>query len=168
MVVASTNDNSDLDGDGRPDPPSASSLESLPRGVRRALADLGGFLPYKRYLLLDTALLRTAWHAAASMKGPGGREFRAEIRLRPQRDEGDPELMIQDFEVIDMTRHPLTSVEVGGPEGFKHRSETPPPPGPTQIISTSFGMSVGETLVVGTSRLNGSGTALIFLVTAAP
>ena len=39
--------------------------------------------------------------------------------------------------------------------------------GPAALIDTSFKIDVGETVVVGTSRLDG-GRALILLVTAAP
>jgi hypothetical protein len=36
------------------------------------------------------------------------------------------------------------------------------------VIDTSFTMDVGETVVVGTSRLKGNGKALIALLTAVP
>ncbi len=165
MVVGTTSATSDLDADGQSDPPSGSGLDSLPRSVRQAIADLGDFLPYKRYLLLDTVLIRTSFRGVATMKGPGGREMRIELGFRPGMDEGEPELMVQSFEVTDITRSLVGSTEVGGPDGSRHKSETTPAP-PKTIISTSFGMSVGETLVVGSSRLNGGDTALIMLVTA--
>jgi hypothetical protein len=36
------------------------------------------------------------------------------------------------------------------------------------VINTSFSMDVGETVVVGTSRLSGNSKALIALLTAVP
>ncbi len=165
MVVGTTSATADLDGDGQPDPASGTGLDSLPRSVRQALVDLGEFIPYKRYMLLDTVLIRTARDGIATMKGPGGREFRVELKLFPSGGEGDPELIVHRFEVIDMTRTPVRRTEVGGPGGFK-QSEEVAPSTPKTIIATSFGMSIGETLVVGSSRLNGGDTALILLVTA--
>ena len=44
----------------------------------------------------------------------------------------------------------------------------PPRMVPKGVIATSFTVSVGETIVVGTSKLNGSGQALIVLFTAMP
>ncbi len=165
VVVGGSSATSDLDADGQPDPARNAGLDDLPRSVSQALVDLGDFLPYKRYLLLDTVLIRTSFRGVATMKGPGGRELRVELGFRPGNLEGEPELMVHGFEVTDVTRTMASSTEVGGPDGFKHRGETSPAPSKT-IISTSFGMSVGETLVVGSSRLNGGDTALILLVTA--
>lgn len=73
--------------------------------------------------------------------------------------------MITGFEVVDMT--PLTgeAVESRAPKGAGVHG-VGSSSAPKVIISTSFGMSVGETLVVGSSRLDGGDTALISLVTA--
>jgi hypothetical protein len=45
---------------------------------------------------------------------------------------------------------------------------TPTPPARSALIDTSFTMDVGETVVVGTSRLTGGSRALIALLTAVP
>ena len=40
--------------------------------------------------------------------------------------------------------------------------------GVVRLIGTTFGMNVGETVVVGTSKLNGGSEALVVLLTATP
>ena len=39
---------------------------------------------------------------------------------------------------------------------------------PRELISTTFGVKVGETIVVGTSKVDGTEEALIVLLTAVP
>jgi hypothetical protein len=127
---------------------------------------MGDFLPYRSYSMIDSALIRTAGRGIASMKGPDGRDLRVELRFRPgSRRVGEPDLMITGFDVVNMTPQTGQAEESRTPKGAGVRGETPPP-APKIIISTSFGMSVGETLVVGSSRLDGGDTALISLVTA--
>jgi hypothetical protein len=50
----------------------------------------------------------------------------------------------------------------GGAEGARKR------PRSQRLLATSFSMAVGETLVVGTSKLDGGDEALVVLLTAAP
>ena len=38
----------------------------------------------------------------------------------------------------------------------------------SEILSTSFGMAIGETIVVGTSKLDGPSKALVVLLSAVP
>ena len=40
--------------------------------------------------------------------------------------------------------------------------------GPVRLINSSFKIHVGETIVVGTSKLNGGGKALVALLTVVP
>jgi hypothetical protein len=160
QVMARTgNDN------GRDDIALGSRFQGLPGSIRKAMEDLGDLLPYRSYELIDTALIRTADRGTVTMKGPGGREFRVQLRFRPGEPPEEPELVIRGFDVIDITRHPAGTAPGGDSDGSKPDGE-PVPQTPRMIISTSFGMSVGETLVVGSSRLNGGDTALILLVTA--
>jgi hypothetical protein len=167
MVLATSSADADLDGDGKSDVVDANRFEGLPRSVRKALEDLGDFLPYRGYKLMDTVLIRTSTRAISAMKGPGGREFSVELRFRPGGPGDETPIVVQGFEVVDKTIVPGSSTEVEDPSGVTHRSGMASAR-PKVIIATSFGMEVGETLVVGSSRLNGGETALVMLVTAMP
>jgi hypothetical protein len=159
QVIARTGNNN-----GRDEIALGSKFQGLPRSIRKALEDLGDLLPYRSYELIDTALLRTADRGTVTMKGPDERQFRVQLRVRPGQIEEDPDLMIRGFEVVAIPPPPIPPGMVGlshvGPEGDSVSQA------PRLIMSSSFGMSVGETLVVGSSRLDGGDTALILLVTA--
>lgn len=172
MVLATTSASADLDGDGKPDVTAAERLQGLPRSVSQAIADLGDFLPYRGYRIVDSVVIRTSRRALSTMKGPDGRVFQLEMRWYPGNLQAqESELMIRSFELLDVTPpgHPgFEPTDSSQPKkGFELRAEAPPS-APKPVIATSFGMSVGETLVVGTSRLNGGDSALIMLVTAMP
>jgi hypothetical protein len=167
MVLATSSAEADLDGDGRSDMVVANRFEGLPRSVRKALEDLGDFLPYRGYRLMDTVLIRTSRRGISAMKGPGGREFTVELRVRSGGPGDETPIVVQGFEVSDMTSIPGSGREVKEPPGATHESQ-PPPARSKIVIATSFGMEIGETLVVGSSRLNGGDTALVMLVTAMP
>ena len=67
---------------------------------------------------------------------------------------GDKPLLIG----FELTREHVNRVAAGNIESITE----------TGVLATSFSMSVGETVVVGTSKLNGGDTAaLILLLTAA-
>ncbi len=143
--------------------------EGIPRAAMQSLADMRDILPYKGYRLLDTALLRTASHANATLKGPGGRPFSVHLsmdqpRARAEEEEG-PDLFFRSFRVAEAgTESPPEPEGTDTKESYAPRA----PKAPRTLISTSFGMDVGETLIVGSSRLDGDQTALILLVTALP
>ena len=109
----------------------------------RALADMKGFLPYKRYALLDTAYLIGLGGPHQQLRGTDGEH---EFFMRGVR------LSATGFK-IDLLRLwgavPPDKKETGRP----------------LLIDTSFMIQAGETVVVGTSRLDGN-RALILLVTA--
>jgi|SRR5688572_5174727 len=111
----------------------------------RALADMKGFLPYKRYTPLDTIYLIGLGGPNQQLRGLDGQH---QLLMRGAR-------VSPTAVKIDMLR--LTGVW--------------PPPEKTEgyrglLIDTSFSIQAGETVVVGTSRLDGN-RALILLVTAA-
>lgn len=139
--------------------------EGLPISAKKALDDLRDFLPYRSYALLDTVLLRTARNAETTMRGPDGREFGVSLGFRREKGSGEPELHIKTFRVADKTgSHRREPMEIPS----KDVQVLLPPSVPRTIISTSFGIDVGETVVVGSSRLDGGEKALILLVTAIP
>lgn len=59
---------------------------------------------------------------------------------------------------------PAVFPEKGGDPGTEAKGR----PRELQLLATSFSMTVGETLVVGTSKLDGGDEALVVLLTAAP
>ena len=110
----------------------------------KALADLKDFLPYKRYTLLDTVY----------KIGPDG----PSVQMTGMDDFQKYELFTQGAAHSAPNR---TSMRV------QLRTVAGPERPPTFLIDTSFDIALGETVVVGTSRLAGS-KALLLLVTSVP
>ena len=110
----------------------------------KALADLKDFLPYKRYTLLDTIYQIGPNGQGAQMKG------------------------IDDAQKYDLITQGNAHA-VPSRTSLRVHLRT----GPTQdrppvfIIDTSFDLELGETVVVGTSRIDGN-RALLLLVTSVP
>jgi hypothetical protein len=117
---------------------SGSAADGVPKAAQQALSDMKDFLPYKSYSLVDSGWVR-------------GETSRLHIRLRG----------LSGQDIIE------ASINVGwAPErqlgvGFGLEA------GGVLLISNRFTMRVGETVVVGTSRLGGD-KALIALLTAVP
>jgi hypothetical protein len=138
----------------------------LPPDAMEALMDLKTILPYERYRNIDSAIMRTSGEGKTYL----GQTTRYEASLRFDGDPtGDKPLLIG----FELTAEYVN--RVGGmpieQEGGRHGL-----PGRTpvkiesitelQVIATRFSMKVGETVVVGTSKLSGGDTALILLLTA--
>lgn len=138
---------------------SGQSSSDLPKAAREAVESLADFLPYKSYSVLDFAWVRTAGMSHTRIKGPDDRTFRAVLRYDdPEENEG--RLFLRDFRLEEVSdEQPLLSPGSGS-RFFVDSGKA--------LISTSFGMEIGETVVVGTSRLNGDGKALVVLLTAIP
>ncbi|MEE8523705.1 MAG: hypothetical protein V3T72_07210 [Thermoanaerobaculia bacterium] len=135
---------------------SGESSPELPKAARQAVEGLKDFLPYKSYKVLDFAWVRTSGISQTQVKGPDGRAFNVMIRYDdPEENEG--KIFIRNFSLEDVGD--VTSY--ASDPTILLRSSNP-------LISTSFGMEIGETVVVGTSRLNGDGKALVVLLTAIP
>jgi hypothetical protein len=112
----------------------------------KALADLKDFLPYKSYRPLDTIWIIGLNGPHQFLRGPDGQKHQLYMHTA---------LVSPTALKVDMLR--LWDVP-----------QTPPPVGGTPLlIDTAFNLNVGETVVVGTSRID-SGRGLILLVTAAP
>jgi hypothetical protein len=110
----------------------------LPKAAQKALQDMKDFLPFKSYRLLDMAWLRTTGSAEAQLAGDQGKSYGAELHFSRVGDPAAGELLIENFVIR---------------------------PG---LIKTTFAMHVGETVVVGTSKLGGNTAALVVLLTAVP
>lgn len=119
----------------------AATLDNIPAAARKALSDMQDFLPYKGYYLLDVA-----WLAGSQGGGGGSLRLRGPEGQAYQLDLGGPD---KDLGV---------SVRLVEAEGSPSMGRL--------ILDTTFLMSVGESVVVGTSRLSGN-RALVLLLTAA-
>jgi len=140
----------------------AAPPENISAPARKALADIKDFLPYKRYRALDTV-----W-VAGTDRGNSSGGFRTE--------NGN-----YDFELVtfpkDLGAKPGTADTALGRAKFTLylRRPNPEPPGspfrvdaqPLTVLNNSFDITAGDTVVVGTSRLQGD-TALVVLLTAVP
>ena len=135
-------------------------IPELPEGARQALEDIRTVTPYTGFSLIDSGWLRTSSHASTTL-GPMG-SFSVQVEF-----EGDPRadgaLLVRRF---NLAHRPLIQTgTVGAPE----RMEDIPAVrlgDQRQLIGSSFGIHVGETVVVGTSRINGGDQALVVLLTA--
>jgi len=131
------------------DQPAASG--TIPANAARVLDDLKGFLPYRSYQLMDTGFVRTTEHGEVALGASPG--YFAEIHFR-----GDPAsgkgLFVEGFR---LSRNETIMKDSGVPEMIRR-----------PVLSTSFGIQPGETVVVGTSKLDGGSQALVVLVTAVP
>ena len=128
--------------------------EGLSKNAQKALEDLKDFLPFKSYRLLDFAWLRTSSISSARVQGPEGRDYELTLHLGHQSDEAG-QLYIAKFDLRD-----TSTLNFDTEAGPLRRARS--------LISTSFGMEEGETVVVGTSRLEGDQRALVVLLTAVP
>jgi hypothetical protein len=155
-----------------------SATEGVPAAAAKALADMKDFLPYKSYRLLDTQWTLGAGRIASRLRGAGTQEYDLVLSAS-----GGLRLVAAPFGEYT-TMHPANRAIQQLPPGqvtisqFSLREADPlapragapaaPKPAfdrPGSLINTSFSMNVGETVVVGTSRLQGD-KALIVLLTA--
>jgi hypothetical protein len=132
--------------DSRPgDPP------VLTKNAQKAVDDLRGFFPYKAYHLLDTAWARSTGHTSFRLVGKDGMSYSVGLNFTAPGGGENPTLNVRDFRFEEESSPAL------------HQANRPA----RTLLSTSFALKVGETLVVGTSKLDG-GEALVLLVTALP
>jgi len=135
------------------DTQNGSGFEGLSKNAQKALEDLQDFLPFKSYRLLDFAWLRTSSHSYAKVKGPDGQEYELTLGIGGVSPESDGKIYISRFDLRDGS-----AATTGSRSPLLGRA----------LISTSFGIEEGETVVVGTSRLEGDHRALVVLLTAVP
>ena len=131
------------------------NYQGLSKNAQKALEDLQDFLPFRSYRLLDFAWLRTSARSSARVQGPDGRTFELTLHLGGHHDDESGKLFISSFNLRETS-------------GVNRDVEAGPLRAPQALISTSFGMDEGETVVVGTSRLDGDQRALVVLLTAVP
>ncbi len=139
-------------------------FEHVPANARKALEDVRTFLPYKSYHLLDMAWMRSSGYAEAQLSGPDGVSFSTQIRFRASSDEPG-RIDIQRFVLV--SPQPLPKLLGTPPAGGAATAIAPAPP-IRPVLESSFGMKAGETVVVGTAKLDGPSRALVVILTALP
>jgi hypothetical protein len=132
---------------------SGTGSADLPGGVQTALDDVREFLPYSSFTTLGSGWLRTSRHGETTLPG-GPDEFSAELMFRTSTDPSAP-VLIEHFRIV---RRVAVEQIVDGIRtvAFQNRG----------ILESTFTISPGETVVVGTSKLNGDDEALVVLLTA--
>ena len=145
------------------EPSGGGGVHSLAPPVAKAIADIKDFLPYKQYEVQDTVVLRVASQAAPSrfeLQGPDGRYVaRMQYMMTDER-----RLNVNQFEMAKVG----AAMPAPTPGQPGQEPETPFPTPTRQVLSTAFSVNVGETIVVGTSRLNHTGKALVVVLTVLP
>lgn len=135
------------------------SGDDIPAGVRNALADVREFLPFRSYRLYDAALLRPPGRRGetsnAWLRGSGTQVLEARIVMTGSAAE--PPDAQGPFTLQFNLREPV--------DAQARKSDVDPRD--RTLMSTTVRLALGETVVVGTSRLRGD-TALIVLLTAVP
>lgn len=139
----------------------ANSGPEVPEAARKALADLRSFLPYKGYQVLDSNWLRATQDKVTEGRvvGRDGAGYHLKLRFRTTASE---ELFVDAFELNEEP-----GILWPAP-GATKESPGRAPRAARDLISTSFSLKKGETIVVGTSKLDGSDEALVVLLTAVP
>jgi hypothetical protein len=123
------------------------SLEGVPENAQKALRSAASFLPYKAYRLLDSAWIRTSFKGSSRVTGADGNPLEVHITVDPN-GKSETRIVINEFYLQTLMKN-------GAPYG-------------QPLLSTAFSMQLGETVVVGTSKLDGSDKALVVLLTALP
>lgn len=155
-----------------------SDLSDLPANTRKAIEDIKDFLPFKSYRILDTSLVRAlvsptnrgSRPAKTFMTGPDGTKLQVELRMTGVKNSG--EIYVHQFELAPTMRDRLFAVttdpDVEADSGTPAIAPRADLVDMGALISTSFTAHLGQTVVVGSSRLNGGDEALIVLFTALP
>jgi hypothetical protein len=138
----------------------AAGEPEVPASAQKALADLRGFLPYKGYQLLDSAWLRATQDRPTEGRVVGRQDQSYHVKLR-FRVTGNDQMFLDAFALSE-------EFPVARPASEAKKGEAVAPRAPRDLISTSFSLKKGETIVVGTSKLDGSEEALVVLLTAVP
>ena len=124
----------------------------IPAGARQALSDFAEFMPYSSFEILGSGFLRTSGEAQTTLPGPV--EFSVGIAFRTVSDALAP-ILIETFRISQMIQPTYA------PSGDVARDAYS-----RQVLATTFTIEPGETVVVGTSKLEGDDGAVIVLLTA--
>jgi hypothetical protein len=128
----------------------AQAAEKIPDALAPVLKDLASFLPFRSFHLISTGLVRTSRDGRIDLGSEP--HFVVDLRFAGDPAGGKP-LQIEQFE---LSRRQMVAGEGGAMQVANF-----------DVLRTSFSMNVGETVVVGTSKLDGGDKALVVLLTAA-
>lgn len=140
----------------------------LPAGAQKALQDLRDFLPYKSYKVLGSAWFQATQGDTSfgQLSGGGDLSYKYQFRFHKAGIDEQKELFVESFRLggdpVPPQPAPPSTQKEGEP------AAAPRAPRAQAVIDTSFGLGVGETVVVGTSQIEGTGEALVVLVSAIP
>lgn len=163
-----------VQGDLKP----GATTDNVPAAAAKALADLKDFLPYRSYQALDTQWTMGSGQMTGRLRGPQGKEYDLEV-MTQRGPTSDAPVIVARFVLREIVSNKsgdrFTSLYE---KGLVSRSQVQQMQGEDKsraafatlmrsrpVIDTTFSMNLGETVVVGTSRLQGD-TALIVLLTA--
>lgn len=142
----------------------SSDLAALPKNTRKAIADIQDFLPFSSYTLLDVSVIRSNAHGRGLINGPNGEDYQIEFDFRTDSESG--QLMIHSFTLREKGEDVTPTASTGG-DGESH-NYAPKAARDRNLVASSFSVLPGETIVVGSSKLEGGSTALVVLLTAIP
>ncbi len=132
----------------KPDP--AAAAAELPPGVAKALKDASEFLPFKYFTVWDQAVLHgAATEQSIRLRGLGGRQYLASLTSGPTYPVSADQLYVK----VHLTESILTAT------GSAQQAE---------VLTTGFPVRLGETVVVGTSRVTGDEAIVLLLTPLAP
>lgn len=137
-------------------------FDNVPANAQKALDDVRDFLPYKSYRLLDLAWLRSSGRAEAQLEGPANEALSAAIQFNVNRT--SERIDIHRFVIVRTNPLPMM-LEAPRKDGA---ATALAPPALRPLLETSFGMELGETVVVGTAKLDGPSKALVVVLSALP
>lgn len=145
------------------------SPTDLPAGAQKALQDLRDFLPYKSYEVLGTAWFQATQSEVAmgQLSGQGDENYEFRFRFYRTGIADQKELFVDLFGLERGLATPRPTPAAATKEEGQP-ALAPPAPRVQRVIVTSFGLGVGETVVVGTSKIEGTGDALVVLLSAIP
>lgn len=131
-------------------------IVGIPKNAEKAIRDVRDFLPFKSYKVLDTGLLRLDAGGFGKVRLDGIPPQQYDVGVAWRTASSQKKILIWAFSVYAVRVPGATPL----PRGVAPEAERP-------IIDTSFNLDVGETIVVGSSKLGGD-QALIVLFTALP
>jgi hypothetical protein len=127
--------------------------ENISAPARKALADIKDFLPYKAYRVLDTQWVAGSDNGSSSgnLRGLDDQNYQFQLRTFPRNPMANPGAA-----GAALTRAQFRLVSS---RPARDKVDT------TIVLDNSFNITAGETVVVGTSRVQGE-RALVVLLTA--
>jgi hypothetical protein len=159
------------------DSQSTTVAENVPAAARKALADMKDFLPYRGYRLLDAQWILGSQRSTSRLRGPDDQEYQLTLKTT-QVAGGRVSVVFQLQESSALTMIGMrdaadeAAARKAAEQELQARLPSEGPPriafGGRSVIDTTFSMDIGETVVVGTSRMRGGDKALIALLTAVP